>query len=419
MSPHMGRAWTIRKRAVCGLLLVCCCFSWLIVHFNQTGPQTSKYDEGRSVDKDGGGKGLTGERTNEDINRQMDTLQWSVNVSSRRSDEVQHIIFIKVHRAASTTLFNMLIRFALSRDLHVMFPAGDKDHLSENKAVLSPIIPHPPSPPFLFDILCNHVVFREHQVRPWFPADTKLITILRRPWDQVVSAFNYYRQVWEVPYLLCAPNVKEFLLKRPRFEPVSPLSSFTNNRMSLDLGLPPDQLTNSSHVPAFLDRLQDTFHLVLIAEHFDESLVLLRRRLGWTMKDIVYIKLNAHDKNTTAIDENSDPKLKEAFNRFNHFDVAVYDHFIRLFVQEVGKEGPEFFHELRAFAAVERDVRDFCSKSSSSADVLRVGDTVWNEAFTVETGECIVLTMDEVTLHSLAKARQLSALLTTHDTGQV
>ena len=55
------------------------------------------------------------------------------------------------------------------------------------------------------------------------------------------------------------------------------------------------------------------FHLVLIAERFDESMVLMKRLFGWTMKDIVYRKLNSL-KPKKKKTEDPVPDLNEQLN---------------------------------------------------------------------------------------------------------
>ena len=94
------------------------------------------------------------------------------------------------------------------------------------------------SPPFLFDIFCNHVIYNRSQVDRYFPRDVKHLAILRHPWRQVQSAFHYYTTAFHVSYLKGVPSFQVFVKNQSRFEPSDPLHSKTNNRMSVDLGLP-------------------------------------------------------------------------------------------------------------------------------------------------------------------------------------
>ena len=98
-------------------------------------------------------------------------------------------IFQQVHKAASTTLYNIFVRFATSRNLKVMFPA-QSNVLNQEGPNPRTIIPHPPSPPFKFDILCNHIIFNRIILRRYLPTDSKLVAILREPLDQVRKIFD-------------------------------------------------------------------------------------------------------------------------------------------------------------------------------------------------------------------------------------
>ena len=50
--------------------------------------------------------------------------------------------------------------------------------------------------------------------------------------------------------------------------------------------------TNKPRCDAKIKEIEDTFHLVMIAEHFAESLVLMKHQLCWTDQDVVTFKLN-------------------------------------------------------------------------------------------------------------------------------
>lgn len=310
----------------------------------------------------------------------------------------------QVHKAASTTIFNMLIRFSMSRDLNVMFPLQG-NLLSETKAELQTIMPHPPSPPFRFDILCHHVLFRKAQIRRWFPDDTRYVTILRQPWHQLNSAFKYYKTVWPKEYLMEVSTVTQLVENWRLVEPFDPLTSYTNNRMSIDLGLPPEQIHNSSYVSTFVDDMHSTFDLVLIVERFDESLVLMKRRFRWTMKDIVYMKLNSLKNKTDAASEEPDAELKEKFLRFSQFDIAVYNHFVEVLEQAIENEGTEFSEELQQFTVILKLISGFCDNKGYPAQI-EFPRTRWNEPFAVPFENCAILTMSEMELNVLARYSQ-------------
>ena len=316
----------------------------------------------------------------------------------------------QVHKAASTTVFNVFIRFAMSRQLNVMFPRHG-NILSQGKPGLRELAPHPKAPPFHFDILCNHVIFNYKTISPYFPPDTKYVAIVRDPWTQVHSAYYYYTNVYPTAYMKKAFNLEEFIRKQPQYEPRDPFKSFTNNRMSLDLGLPPSHVTNSSYVTPFLRHLDSVFHLVLIADRFDESMVLMKRLFGWTMKDIVYRKLNTQ-KVPRKKTEQSDPDLEKQFKRFEHFDVAVYEHCTKIFNQKIENEGPDFADELETFVSIRKQICEFCDGKISGSELV-IFRSKWNEQVVVQRAECAVLSVGELTLNTAARMKQIARLLHT------
>ena len=54
-----------------------------------------------------------------------------------------------------------------------------------------------------------------------------------------------------------------------------------------------DNVYNEEEVAAKIEEVDSTFHLVMIRERFQESLVLMRSILGWSLDDIKNIKINA------------------------------------------------------------------------------------------------------------------------------
>lgn len=215
------------------------------------------------------------------------------------------------------------------------------------------------------------------------------------------SAYYYFRNRYHVKYLTHSFNFTDFLTKVRHYEPEAPIRSYTNNRMSIDLGLPPQQIGNSSYVTTFLQHVDKLFHLILIADRFDESMVLLRRRLRWTVKDVLYMKLNERRKeNRKAVE--IPPWLKARFRKFDQFDVALYDYFSQVFDRTVLGEGPGFQEEVNAFGSIEESVQSFCEFHQSRGNVT-IPESKWNKEFVFEAAECETIAMEEITLDNRAK----------------
>ncbi|KAK7482717.1 hypothetical protein BaRGS_00026015 [Batillaria attramentaria] len=316
--------------------------------------------------------------------------------------EKHHVFFLKVHKAASTTVQNVLLRFSLSRQLKVMLPRSGHILSQRKKHWLARALSLPPNVP-AFDILCNHIVFDEEAVRARLYPDSIFIGIVREPVDQFVSAFNYYRNRYGTKYLKKVPDISTYLSNPERWEPRDLEGSYTNNRMSFDFGIDPVRIRNQSYVADYIEYLNKTFHLVLISGRFDESMILMRRYLGWKMKDVLYIKNNAYKNKKSAFTE----KQKIAHRRFNMADYALYEHFSNLFDKRVAAEGKEFREEMQVYTSVRNSVEMFCGDNSTGNDYLNVDATLWSEGFYVSKANCILMTMTE---ESLVNAVRLQLL---------
>ena len=59
-----------------------------------------------------------------------------------------------------------------------------------------------------------------------------------------------------------------------------------------DFGLPVNENDNTAAVQSKIKEIEETFDLIMIVEHFDESTVLLKHLLCWDYSDLTSLKLN-------------------------------------------------------------------------------------------------------------------------------
>ena len=71
---------------------------------------------------------------------------------------------------------------------------------------------------------------------------------------------------------------------------------FDQNEMLWDLGIKEDLIKNSKSLREQIRQLDKYFDKVLIAEQFDESLILMKEFLCWDTQDILYFKVKLHLK---------------------------------------------------------------------------------------------------------------------------
>ncbi|KAK6181320.1 hypothetical protein SNE40_009199 [Patella caerulea] len=307
----------------------------------------------------------------------------------------RHVVFIKVHKAASTTVMNIMLRYGLKNNLTIMLPktgtAINQVGAVSEKSIL-------PSLTGKYDILCNHVIYNRTAIGSFFPRDTKYVTVIREPFNQFVSAFQYYRHVQPSKYLLKFSGsnpLQEYLTNPSKYEGKNPIYSFTNNRMSIDLGYSIADVKNSTYIKDFLKMLNKDFDLVMLVEYFDESMILLRRTLNWDLKDVLYISSNVFPKRkfstkTTASD-------RKAYERLATADYALYEYFYRIFWRKIFEQGTEFLEEVRTFRKLRMLMSDFCRGNTESFSII-LEETDWNPVIVVTKQDCYIMLQRETSL---------------------
>ncbi len=89
---------------------------------------------------------------------------------------------------------------------------------------------------------------------------------------------------------------------------------------------------NMATVQSKIKEIEDTFDLIMIAEHFDESIVLLKHLLCWNYSDLTSLKLNIHDPKTkSTLSDKARKKLKEWLRS----DYTMYDHSKEIFLKKI------------------------------------------------------------------------------------
>ncbi|XP_005411165.1 PREDICTED: galactose-3-O-sulfotransferase 2 isoform X2 [Chinchilla lanigera] len=257
---------------------------------------------------------------------------------------VTNIMFLKTHKTASSTVLNILYRFAEMHNLSVALPSGPNIHLGYPWLFVARYVegalqagPHP-GPPRQFNIMCNHLRFNLPEVQKVMPKGTFYFSILRHPVTQLESSFTYYKDF--APAFRAASSLDAFLQAPHRFYNASAglRNAYARNSMWFDLGFDGDAPAEDAYVRARLAEVERRFQLVLIAEHFDESMVLLRRRLRWRLDDVVAFRLNARSPRSVA---RLSPLGRERALSWSALDWRLYLHFNRTFWARVRAElGP-------------------------------------------------------------------------------
>lgn len=198
----------------------------------------------------------------------------------------------------------------------------------------------PPEQQLRFRVIEGHFEFGLHS---HLPEASTYITMLRNPVDRAISYYYYVLK-----------NRQHYLHKKVtsvqmtfRSFIASKLSKELNNgqvRLLVKDGMQPNfgECTRDM-LEAAKQNLQNHFAVVGLTEQFDESVVLMRRALGWKMP--VYLKRNVtpHHETREALPQD----LVSEIERDNVLDIELYQFASLLMKQAIERQPRSFRREVR------------------------------------------------------------------------
>ncbi|XP_023124652.1 galactose-3-O-sulfotransferase 4 isoform X2 [Amphiprion ocellaris] len=205
-----------------------------------------------------------------------------------------HIMFLKTHKTASSTVLNMLYRFGEERNLRFALPLGYQlgyplpFNAHRVKGYRGPRA-------IEFHIMGNHMRFNKLEVEKVMPADTFYFSIIRDPVALAESSFAYFKEV--APAFRKAKGLGDFADDpRKYYDPRLRNNHYSRNLLWFDFGM--DHNANFSMALAQRGEamIRRTFKLILVSEYFDQSMILLRHALCWPLDAVVSFSLNARQQ---------------------------------------------------------------------------------------------------------------------------
>uniref|UniRef100_A0A8C9N0M0 Galactose-3-O-sulfotransferase 2 n=1 Tax=Serinus canaria TaxID=9135 RepID=A0A8C9N0M0_SERCA len=241
------------------------------------------------------------------------------------------IVFLKVHKSASSTVMNILFRFGEMHNLTFAFPQGGGYQLYYPYHFLARFVQgFSPLSPRRFNILCHHMRFLQPEVQKVVPSSAVYFSILRNPVQLMESSFVYYKGASAFSRVR---SLEEFLSQPWRYyDPTSGDRHYARNLMTFDFGFNPDGDVSPERVQLMLKAIESSFDFLLISEYFDESMVLLKEMLCWDLDSVVSFPLNSRDSSTKSLLPDS---VVEKLKAWNRLDWEIYTHFNRTFWERI------------------------------------------------------------------------------------
>ncbi|XP_016073326.1 PREDICTED: galactose-3-O-sulfotransferase 4 [Miniopterus natalensis] len=309
----------------------------------------------------------------------------------------QQLVFLKTHKSGSSSVLSLLHRYGDERGLRFALPTRYQFGYPRlfQASWVKGFHPQGGGTQPHFHILCHHMRFNLKEVLQVMPSDSFFFSIVRDPAALARSAFSYYKSTSSA--FRKAPSLAAFLANpRAFYRPGARGDHYARNLLWFDFGLPfpPEMRTkrgypqpprdpktpelhvltsgigsrahtldtntlfhpaptaadghsqtsshaalglgSSSFIQWSLAWLDSVFDLVLVAEYFDESLVLLADALCWGLDDVVGFMHNAQAGNEQGRSTVSnggltaeDRQLTARARVWNNLDWALYVHFNR------------------------------------------------------------------------------------------
>ncbi|XP_076809535.1 galactose-3-O-sulfotransferase 2-like [Clavelina lepadiformis] len=284
---------------------------------------------------------------------------------SKCSMPKRNIFFMKTHKTAGSTVQNILVRYADQHDLFVGLSenADFRFHYSQGLFFRTSFVRKTEKE---INMLCHHMRFFKQQVMSIMPKDTMYFTILREPSAHFESFFSYLH--WHNAAFSLVPQSMEGLnvwLDDPEKYYHGKKDGnnwwFAKNGMAFDLGFNNNN-NDELYIKKAIDDMTSTYHLVLITDYFEESVILLKDALCWNLMDMVYLPLNARSDKTSNLTDSLRTKIKN----WNKLDSAIYDTFNKTFWKKVHAYGREkMYSEIKELKKLNQQLLAECVDGDS------------------------------------------------------
>lgn len=261
----------------------------------------------------------------------------------------QKIIFLHVPKTAGTTFFQIVSKQYDENKIFYIDGMNVKKSLEHFKSLDN-------KTRNLYSCIYGHQPFGMHK---FFNEKTYYITLLRDPIERIISHYHY---VLRTPTHYLHKTVKSNKISLKEYAKSGISSELSNGQTKLISG---DE-SNSSNQEILIKAIKNIdnhFYCVGFSDFFDETILLLKRKLGW--KDVYYSKKNVAPKGSSKriIPQSTIDEIAEA----NELDIKLYDYALQKFKAETSGFSPFWEKKIFAFS---NNTLNFKRKISSRIKAL-------------------------------------------------
>ncbi|XP_078668652.1 galactose-3-O-sulfotransferase 2-like [Branchiostoma floridae x Branchiostoma belcheri] len=319
------------------------------------------------------------------------TSEKSQQQSSKDCVPKKHFVWIKVHKAGSQTTTPLFERFAFNNHLKVLLGVHNGPSVSwplppkEGKYVqLKEGEP--------FDALYSHSRYNKTWMEAHFPTDTAYLAIVKQPFTHFKSCFHYYGVSRKIGIKQTKDKnpLRKFLENPWKYKTEAMSQGIrwdkTRNAQLFDLGFPMEKSEDMEWTEKYIAQLDRDFLLVIILEYHDESLILLKRLMCWTLYDVLLGAASRNSRDYGYKYYKPTPEEEATYRKYAAAEYAMYKRFNQSLWEKISQQSPDFFQEVENYRKVTQQVREFCKKGKDK--VLVVADTPWNREYKLPRGFC-------------------------------
>ena len=324
--------------------------------------------------------------------------------------------FIKTHKCGSDSLSGLFFRIADEYNLEVMLNKVPDDwNLAWPLEASEEMFMKSRKKSGRFDMQILHQMFYPKLWNELLEPGYNLIGVVRYPLLHFKSVFGYFgigkRLVSELG-LDNATVFDEFLTNPAKYK-----NHFDINKNHTILWRNPLLFDfNFRHSGLSLTRyikfVKEKFAIVLIADYMDESLLLLKRKLCWKMKDILMITKNRSLKSSLAHfsrESESFERRDQLYRRWSSMDYEFYDSMREKLLEDISKE-TFFQEELTIYRKLNKLVTSHCFQETRKFNTLRINATAFSEEIIIDFEFCTRMRRNIMTFVTYMQQKQNGTL---------
>ena len=285
------------------------------------------------------------------------------------AEPARNIVLVKTHKTASSTVASILQRYGYTNNLTFLVPSTGSLINYAIRFNATKIDNKGRDITGKYNVLTNHARYDRREMSSVFP-DARYVTILRDPVAQMESAFYYF----DIPDIFPGKDPLDIFMKDPQSNIVKLqnakhyMQHCVHNHQLFDLGVDLTDMYRDDVMDDKIAEVARSFDLVMICEYFDESLLLLKKLLGWKIEDVVYFTKGSR---AAKYRHEMSEELRAKMRGWNSGDVKLYRHFNATLWHRIAAYGPSFESDLAELRRKVNAARQSCLDMSKKSTFVR------------------------------------------------